>query len=177
MSHAPSIAMPATARAVKSGFSPWTTVAPAATARDMRPSRELPPVARAAAVAVARAAVEPQLLRLAVERGDLAWEAGVRETFRTLDRTPVHDGDGPQVSEAWSVAHHRFHRALLEGCGNPVLLDRSVWADVAASAHGDQGARNWLRAHADLVRAVPCDDTGSPDDIDTPDDLRRVQSA
>ena len=71
----------------------------------------------------ARAAVEPQLLRLAVERGDLAWEAGVRETFRTLDRTPVHDGDGPQVSEAWSHAHHRFHRALLEGCGNPVLLE------------------------------------------------------
>lgn len=60
---------------------------------------------------------------------------------------------------------------------NPVLLDRSVWADVAASAQGDQGARNWLRAHADLVRAVPCDDTGSPDDIDTPADLRRVQSA
>ncbi|MCD9437130.1 FCD domain-containing protein, partial [Klebsiella pneumoniae] len=67
--------------------------------------------------------LEPQLLRLAVERGDEGWEADVRATFHALDRTPVHDGDGPQVSEAWSAAHHRFHRALLEGCGNPLLLD------------------------------------------------------
>jgi DNA-binding GntR family transcriptional regulator len=41
---------------------------------------------------------------------------------RALPHT-VHDGPGPQVSEAWSTAHHGFHRALLEGCGNPVLLD------------------------------------------------------
>ncbi|GAA3551758.1 GntR family transcriptional regulator [Microlunatus spumicola] len=71
----------------------------------------------------ARAALEPQLLRLAIARGDAAWEAGVRAAFRELDETPVHDGDGPQVSDAWSRAHHRFHRALLEGCDNRVLLD------------------------------------------------------
>lgn len=71
----------------------------------------------------ARAAIEPATLRLAVERGDLAWEAGVRAAFHTLSRTPVHDGDGPAVTDAWSDAHHRFHRALLEGCGNAVLLE------------------------------------------------------
>jgi CTP:molybdopterin cytidylyltransferase MocA len=60
---------------------------------------------------------------------------------------------------------------------NPVLLDRSVWADVAGAATGDEGARAWLRAHADRVTAVRCDGTGSPYDIDTPDDLRSVQSA
>lgn len=60
---------------------------------------------------------------------------------------------------------------------NPVLLDRSVWAEVAACATGDAGARTWLRAHPDRVTAVPCDGTGSSYDIDTPDDLRRVQSA
>ena len=54
---------------------------------------------------------------------------------------------------------------------NPVLLDRSVWADVAALAEGDAGARSWLRAHPDLVTAVPCDDTGSARDVDTPADL------
>ncbi len=59
---------------------------------------------------------------------------------------------------------------------NPVLLDRTLWAEVAAAATGDTGARGWLRGHPDRVTAVPCEDTGSPYDIDTPEDLRSVQS-
>lgn len=58
---------------------------------------------------------------------------------------------------------------------NPVRLARSVWTDVAALAVGDRGARPWLRAHPDLVLLVPCDDTGSADDLDTPEDLERLQ--
>lgn len=54
---------------------------------------------------------------------------------------------------------------------NPVLLSRQVWAEVAALAVGDVGARAWLRAHPDRVLAVPCDDTGSPRDVDTAGDL------
>lgn len=54
---------------------------------------------------------------------------------------------------------------------NPVLLRREVWAEVAAAATGDAGARTWLRAHPDRVTAVPCDGTGSPVDLDTPADL------
>lgn len=57
---------------------------------------------------------------------------------------------------------------------NPVLLDRAIWADVAALAEGDAGARTWLRAHPDRVTAVACDDTGSPYDIDTPADLAAI---
>lgn len=56
---------------------------------------------------------------------------------------------------------------------NPVLLPAATWAQVAASAVGDQGARAWLRAHPDQVSQVACDDVGSADDIDTPADLRR----
>jgi nicotine blue oxidoreductase len=59
---------------------------------------------------------------------------------------------------------------------NPVLLDRSTWADVAAAAVGDAGARPWLRAHPDLITLVPCDGTGSPFDVDTPDDLATVEA-
>ncbi len=59
---------------------------------------------------------------------------------------------------------------------NPVLLHRSVWADVARSAVGDEGARGWLRAHPELVTAVPCDDTGRPDDVDTPEALRLLET-
>jgi CTP:molybdopterin cytidylyltransferase MocA len=54
---------------------------------------------------------------------------------------------------------------------HPVLLARSVWPDVVASTAGDRGARNYLCAHPDLVRAIACDDAGAPDDIDTPADL------
>jgi CTP:molybdopterin cytidylyltransferase MocA len=56
---------------------------------------------------------------------------------------------------------------------NPVLLPAATWAQVAASAVGDQGARAWLRAHPGQVSEVACDDVGSADDIDTPADLRR----
>ena len=56
---------------------------------------------------------------------------------------------------------------------NPVLLPAATWAQVAASAVGDRGARAWLRAHPDQVSEVACDDVGSADDIDTPADLRR----
>jgi CTP:molybdopterin cytidylyltransferase MocA len=55
--------------------------------------------------------------------------------------------------------------------GHPVLLARSVWADVAASATGDRGARAWLAAHPGRVLAVPADGTGDPRDVDHPGDL------
>ena len=57
---------------------------------------------------------------------------------------------------------------------NPVLLAREHWAEVAATATGDQGARTFLRTRPDLVTLVECRDTGRPDDIDTPADLARI---
>ncbi len=57
---------------------------------------------------------------------------------------------------------------------NPVLLGREHWAAVADMATGDMGARPFLRAHPELVTLVECADTGSPLDIDTPEDLARV---
>jgi DNA-binding GntR family transcriptional regulator len=85
----------------------------------------VPPVSaeRWQEIAEARANTEPNMLRLAIERGDLAWEARVRAAHHTLSRTPLYDGDSTVVSEEWARAHHDFHRALLEGCGNSVLLD------------------------------------------------------
>lgn len=58
---------------------------------------------------------------------------------------------------------------------NPVLLDRSLWDAVAADAVGDTGARGFLKAHPELVTLVPCDDTGSPEDIDTQADLAALE--
>ncbi|SNQ46373.1 putative MobA-like protein [Frankia canadensis] len=56
--------------------------------------------------------------------------------------------------------------------GHPVLLRRPAWAAVAALARGDVGARAWLRAHPGEVGQIPCDDLGTPADVDTPADLR-----
>ena len=57
---------------------------------------------------------------------------------------------------------------------NPVLIGRAHWAEAAAAAQGDTGARGFLRERQDLVTAVECGDVGRPDDLDTPEDLARI---
>jgi nicotine blue oxidoreductase len=60
--------------------------------------------------------------------------------------------------------------------GHPVLLCRSTWAGVRALAAGESGARAFMSRHPELVTEVACDDVGTDDDIDTPDDLARLRS-
>ncbi|MEV1170630.1 GntR family transcriptional regulator [Nonomuraea sp. NPDC049784] len=75
-------------------------------------------------IAEARRTIEPVMLRMAIERGDLDWEARVRAAHHRLVRTPVYvPEEGEYYSSAWSEAHRVFHRTLLEGSGNPVLLN------------------------------------------------------
>ena len=50
--------------------------------------------------------------------------------------------------------------------GHPVLLGRQHWPGVIATATGDRGARDYLRAHADRVRVVPVDDVADDFDLD-----------
>jgi len=59
---------------------------------------------------------------------------------------------------------------------NPVLISREHWPEVIALAVGDVGARPFLRAHRDLVTEVECGDTGQPDDVDSPEDLARIEA-
>ncbi len=75
-------------------------------------------------IAEARRVVEPVVLRMSVERGDVDWEARVRAAHHRLARTVPYDTEeGEYYSSAWAEAHRAFHRTLLEGCGNPVLLE------------------------------------------------------
>ncbi|MFJ9467268.1 nucleotidyltransferase family protein [Streptomyces caniferus] len=59
--------------------------------------------------------------------------------------------------------------------GHPVLFGADRWPDIAATAEGDRGARAYLRRHADALTLVECADIAEPYDIDTPEDLHRLE--
>ena len=84
--------------------------------------------------------------------------------------------DQPRVG---AEAYRRLATAFADGAdfvvatyqgqrANPVLLARSLWPDARALT-GDVGARALMQRHE--VLEVPCDDTGSPADVDTIADL------
>ncbi|MDV8000679.1 nucleotidyltransferase family protein [Rhodococcus sp. IEGM 1408] len=60
---------------------------------------------------------------------------------------------------------------------HPVFLGAQHLPGVIDSAVGDAGARHYLRAHSDRVVEVPCDDTGSPRDVDVSADLHRAEGS
>ncbi|MCX4094338.1 GntR family transcriptional regulator [Nocardia sp. alder85J] len=99
-------------------------------------------------VAEARRTIEPVLLRMSVERGDVDWEARVRAAHHRLARTRPYTEPGPHYGEEWSHAHRIFHRTLLEGCGNPVLLETfdRLWT-ASELARRWSGYRNPTRDH------------------------------
>ncbi|MEU3469307.1 nucleotidyltransferase family protein [Streptomyces sp. NPDC006687] len=78
----------------------------------------------------------------------------VREAYRSPDSLVAASYDGER--------------------GHPVLFGAARWADIAATATGDQGARVHLRNHAGEVILVECGDVAAAFDIDTPSDLARL---
>lgn len=61
-------------------------------------------------------------------------------------------------------------RATYDGRpGHPVLIGREHWARVAATSRGDQGARDYLRAHG--AAGCECGDLATGRDVDRPEDL------
>jgi CTP:molybdopterin cytidylyltransferase MocA len=57
--------------------------------------------------------------------------------------------------------------------GHPVLLERTLLARVD-SLRGDAGARDLM--HGVPIREVACDGLGSPDDVDTPAQLKALSA-
>lgn len=75
-------------------------------------------------IAEARRTIEPVVLRMSVERGDIDWESRVRAAHHRLARTPAYaPTEGEHYTAAWAEAHRVFHRTLLEACGNRALLE------------------------------------------------------
>ena len=69
--------------------------------------------------------------------------------------------DAHRRGSALAAAAYRGRRA------HPVLIGAGHWAEAAAGAVGDSGARALLSAHAAELDLVECGDVGVPDDIDT----------
>jgi DNA-binding GntR family transcriptional regulator len=122
-------------------------------------------------IAEARRTIEPVILRMAVEQGDVNWEARVRAAHHRLSRTPVYlPEEGEYFSSAWSEAHRVFHRTLLDGCGNPVLLnafDRLWTASELArrwSVHRTPG-RDFAGEHRCLEEAALARDADTAADV------------
>ncbi|GAA0422382.1 4-diphosphocytidyl-2C-methyl-D-erythritol synthase [Actinoplanes capillaceus] len=108
------------------------------------------------------------------------WESGMGSSLRTglgvlagTDATAavvlLVDMPGVSAEAVRRVLAHASPSALAQGGygdrrGHPVLLGRDHWAGVAASAVGDRGARDYLRAHDVLV--VPVGDVADDTDID-----------
>lgn len=61
-------------------------------------------------------------VRLAIERGDLAWEGELMAAHHRMERTPSRDEDNRLTAE-WATAHQAFHAQLLAACGVPTLID------------------------------------------------------
>ena len=111
-------------------------------------------------IAEARRTIEPAVLRMSIERGDVDWEARVRATHHRLVRTPAYTPEeGEHYTSAWAEAHRAFHRTLLEGCGNPALLDTfdRLWtaSELARrwSAHRNPD-RDGAKEHRKLEKAA-----------------------
>ncbi|WP_305782430.1 nucleotidyltransferase family protein [Symbioplanes lichenis] len=112
------------------------------------------------------------------------WATGMASSLRTgltaLTATPAGaamvllvDMPGVTPDAVRRVAAHAAPAALAMGAydgrrSHPVLLGRDHWPGVLATAHGDRGARDYLRAHAAEVRLVPVGDVADDTDLDVP---------
>jgi len=89
----------------------------------------------------ARCELEGLVLRMSIEHGDIAWESEVVAAHHALDRTPMEsEGDPAVMSEDWTLAHARFHQALLSACPNQRLRNMAVSLRDAAELY-----RRWSR--------------------------------
>jgi nicotine blue oxidoreductase len=114
------------------------------------------------------------------------WGSGMGASLRAGlaaldgDAALVHLVDLPGVTAeavarlvAAPVGPTALRRAAYDGRpAHPVLLGRTHWDAVAASATGDAGARAYLGGNPD-VELVECGDVADPDDVDTPEALAR----
>ena len=78
-------------------------------------------LANLAEVTALRAELDVMALRASITHGGLDWESDVLRTHYLLTRA-IRDPARPETFAAWEEAHSKFHRALIGGCGMPLML-------------------------------------------------------
>ncbi|HEX6957777.1 MAG TPA: FCD domain-containing protein [Ferrovibrio sp.] len=75
-------------------------------------------------ITLARQVVETAALKLALERGDDAWEADILAAYHRLDRYVARlEGKPVENLAEFSGLHKAFHVALIAACRSPRLLE------------------------------------------------------
>jgi CTP:molybdopterin cytidylyltransferase MocA len=104
----------------------------------------------------------------------LASQPGVRAVVVGLADQPLVGADAyRRLAAAFDDGARLAYATYAGQRGNPVLIAREHWNE-ALELHGDEGARALFRRHGAV--AVPCDGTGAPDDVDTPEDFAALES-
>jgi nicotine blue oxidoreductase len=98
--------------------------------------------------------------------------SAVRADFavlQTVDTPDVGADVVRRVLDAARTSSSGLARATYAGMpGHPVVVARRHWAELIAGLHGDEGARSFLAARADVV-TVDCADLATGSDIDSAD--------
>lgn len=101
-------------------------------------------------------------LDMAFERGDDAWEEQVVvQLHRSLRVQKVLPDGDPERREMWQMAYIGLHRALLNGCGSPILIGQFVelggrlerYVNLFADLESDR-ARDHHAEHREIVDAL-----------------------
>lgn len=119
-----------------------------------------------------RILIETRALRLAIQQGDDAWEAGIVAALHGLgkqvDRLAKLSDPSDEDLKALEIRHNAFHHALIAACGSEWLLDLSEKLNVATEryrfpslvrAKGQTSTRDVQAEHRALADAALARDT------------------
>lgn len=111
-----------------------------------------------------------------VRAGLAATEPGTRAAVVLLADQPLVGSEAVAKLVAAFESGADVAVATYEGAPrNPVLFGREAWPLLAEELSGDEGARGFIRRHPELVTEVSCDDVADPTDVDTVEDLGRLE--
>lgn len=100
-------------------------------------------------------------LKLALKNGDIQWQSNIIAKAYELEHTPVYlDDEKKDINPEWNDRHKAFHYALIEGCGNEVLLSICNYLWNISQIYRKQSLllkdenRNFQEEHKHLMDAV-----------------------
>lgn len=92
-----------------------------------------------------RVLIEREMLRLSMEKGDDAWEAGILTAYHRMDRLQTRLGEHYYFDGDWARLHGDFHLSLVRACGSPILLE--IRQKLFERAHRYRRMSSQFRTH------------------------------